>query len=53
MKRSRLKKSVIKGADGKFRIYTSTPFGAGLIEQVKGTRAYSSHETAMKKMKKV
>jgi hypothetical protein len=41
------------GVDGKYRIYKVSPFGVGLVEQVKGTKAYNTRENALKKVRKV
>lgn len=52
--RARYNKPFIdRGIDGKYRIYVFSPFGRGLAEQVRGTKAYLTKENAEKKMKKV
>lgn len=44
---------VIKGIDGKYRIVAPSLFGRGLIEQVRGTKAHLTRESAEKKLKRL
>lgn len=44
---------VDRGGDKKYRIYVSSPFGHGLAEQLRGTRAFKTHKSAMEKLAEV
>jgi hypothetical protein len=44
---------VIKGVDEKYRIVAPSPFGRKLIEQVRGTKAHLTRESAEKKLKRL